>query len=211
MFTGIVEEMGWVHRIEERGHPREEPGGPGRRFWIAARDVLADTRVSSSIAVSGVCLTVVGVEGGRFSVEAVPETLSRTTLGGLRVGDPVNLERPLTLEQRLGGHLVQGHVDGVGEVLSVVPEGDGQRVTIAIPPPLRRFVAEKGSLAVDGVSLTVARAESDRCEVALIPYTLQVTTSGAYARGTRVNLEVDLLARYLARLVDETGASGERP
>jgi riboflavin synthase len=200
MFTGIVEEMGWVHRIEERP--------AGRRFWFSAGRVLEDAEVGCSIAVSGVCLTVVGVEPGRFSVETVPETLARTTLGELRVGDPVNLERPLTLEQRLGGHLVQGHVDGVGEVLAVTPEGDGTRVTIGVPPPLRRFVAEKGSLAVDGVSLTVARAEDDRCEVALIPHTLEVTTSGGYARGTRVNLEVDLLARYLARLLDDSGAAG---
>lgn len=200
MFTGIVEEMGWVHRIEERQ--------AGRRFWFAAEKVLADAEVGSSIAVSGVCLTVVAVEPGRFSVEAVPETLSRTILGDLRVGDPVNLERPLTLEQRLGGHLVQGHVDGVGEVMAVTPEGDGVRVTIAIPPPLRRFVAEKGSLAVDGVSLTIARAEDDRCDVALIPHTLKVTTSGGYAGGTRVNLEVDLLARYLARLLDGSSERG---
>jgi riboflavin synthase len=203
MFTGIVEEMGWVHRIEERP--------AGRRFWFAAERVLADAQMGSSIAVSGVCLTVVAVEPGRFCVEAVPETLARTILGELRVGDPVNLERPITLEQRLGGHLVQGHVDGVGEVMAVVPEGDGVRVTIAIPPPLRRFVAEKGSLAVDGVSLTVARAEDDRCDVALIPYTLKVTTAGGYASGTRVNLEVDLLARYVARLFDESGAEGGRP
>ena len=207
MFTGIVEEMGRVRSIEERpGHPREAQAG--RRFWFAAAKVLADAEIGSSIAVSGVCLTVVAVEPGRFSVDAVPETLSRTILGDLRVGDPVNLERPLTLEQRLGGHLVQGHVDGVGEVMAVVPEGDGVRVTIAIPPPLRRFVAEKGSLAVDGVSLTIARAEDDRCDVALIPHTLKVTTSGGYAGGTRVNLEVDLLARYLARLLDESRSPG---
>ena len=202
MFTGIVEEMGWVQRIEERP--------AGRRFWIAADRVLVDTRVSCSLAVSGVCLTVVAVEPGRFSVEAVPETLRCTTLGDLRVGDPVNLERPLTLEQRLGGHLVQGHVDGVGEVLAVVPEGDGTRVTIGLPEPLRRYVAEKGSLAVDGISLTVASAEPDRCDVALIPHTLKLTTAGGYARGTRVNLEVDLLARYLARLVEESGTAGGR-
>ncbi len=202
MFTGIVEEMGWLHRIEERP--------AGRRLWIKADRVLADTEVSSSVAVSGVCLTVVGKEPGRFSVEVVPETLSRTTLGGLRVGDSVNLERPLTLEQRLGGHLVQGHVDGVGEVLEVAREGDGTRVTIAIPQPLRRYVAEKGSLTVDGVSLTVASAGSDRCEVALIPHTLEITILGSYARGTRVNLEVDLLARYLGRLLEESRESGGR-
>jgi len=200
MFTGIVEEMGRVHRIEERS--------PGRRFWFAAERVLEDAAIGSSIAVSGVCLTVVALEPGGFSVDAVPETLSRTTLGDLVPGDFVNLERPLTLEQRLGGHLVQGHVDGVGEVLAVVPEGDGVRVTIGIPGPLRRFVAEKGSLAVDGVSLTVAGAKPDRCDVALIPHTLEVTTSGRYSPGTRVNLEVDLLARYLARLLEETGSAG---
>ena len=207
MFTGIVEEMGWVHQIEERpGHPHEARAG--RRFCFAAEKVLADAEVGSSIAVSGVCLTMVAVEPGRFSVEAVPETLSRTILGGLRVGDAVNLERPLTLEQRLGGHLVQGHVDGVGEVMAVLPEGDGVRVPIAIPRPLRRYVAEKGSLAVDGVSLTIASAQDDCCDVALIPHTLKVTTSGGYASGTRVNLEVDLLARYLARLFDESGSGG---
>ncbi len=200
MFTGLVEEMGRVERVEERPD--------GRRLWIAAGRVLEGTRAGDSLAVSGVCLTVVALEPGRFGVEAVPETLSRTTLGALRAGDAVNLERALTLEQRLGGHLVQGHGDGVGEVLAVAPEGDGTRVTIAGPAPLRRYVAEKGSLAVDGVSLTVARAGADRCEVALIPHTLEVTTAGAYRPGTRVNLEVDLLARYLARLVDETGVAG---
>ncbi len=200
MFTGLVEEMGRVERIEER------PGG--RRLWIAAGRAREGTRAGDSLAVSGVCLTVVALEPGRFGVEAVPETLSRTTLGGLRPGDPVNLERALTLEQRLGGHLVQGHVDGVGEVLAVVPEGDGTRVTIAVPAPLRRYVAEKGSLAVDGVSLTVARVAAERCEVALIPHTLEVTTSGAYRPGARVNLEVDLLARYLARLLEEGAVPG---
>jgi riboflavin synthase len=199
MFTGIVEEMGRVEGIEERQ--------AGRRFWFSAVKVLEDAEIGASIAVSGVCLTVVGLEPGRFCMDAVPETLDRTILGGLRPGDAVNLERPLTLEQRLGGHLVQGHVDGVGEVLAVTPEGDGVRVTIGLPAPLRRYVAEKGSLAVDGVSLTVARAAADRCEVALIPHTLAVTTSGRYAPGTRVNLEVDLLARYLARLLDESGAA----
>lgn len=202
MFTGIVEEMGVVRSIEERQ--------AGRRFWFEAARVLEDAEIGSSIAVSGVCLTVTGLEPGRFGVDAVPETLSRTILGGLAVGDRVNLERPITLEQRLGGHLVQGHVDGVGEVLAVAPEGDGARVTIGIPEPLRRYVAEKGSIAVDGVSLTVANARPDRCEVALIPHTLEVTTSGRYARGTRVNLEVDLLARYIGRLLEETGAGEVR-
>lgn len=203
MFTGIVEETGRVERVVERP--------AGRRFWIGARRVLEDAKVGDSIAVSGCCLTAVAVEPGRFAVEAVPETLSRTTLGGWREGDPVNLERSLQLDQRLGGHLVQGHVDGVGEVIAVVPEGDGTRVTLAIPAALRRFVAEKGSLAVDGVSLTVAAARADACELALIPHTLSVTVAGGYAPGRTVNLEVDLLARYLARLLEESGWPARAP
>jgi riboflavin synthase len=202
MFSGIVEEIGRVGRIEER------PGGAGRRLWIAADRVLEDARVGDSIATSGCCLTAVAVEPGRFAVEAVPETLSRTTLGAWREGDRVNLERALRLDQRIGGHLVQGHVDGVGEVRSVAPEGNGRRLRLTLPPELARFVAEKGSLAVDGTSLTVAAADGASCEIALIPHTLSVTIAGAYAAGTRVNLEVDLVARYLARLLDETGAPG---
>jgi riboflavin synthase len=204
MFTGIVEEMGRIERLEER------PEG-GRRFWIAARRVLEDAQVGSSMSVSGCCLTAVAVEPGRFAVEAVPETLSRTILGDCRDGDAVNLERPLTLEQRLGGHLVQGHIDGVGVVRWVKPEGDGTRAAFEIPPPLRRFVAEKGSLAVDGVSLTVAAAAREICEIAYIPHTLAVTVAGQYRPGRRVNLEVDLLARYLARLLEEAGPAGGRP
>ena len=200
MFSGIVEEVGRVKAVEER------PGG--RRFWIAARGVLEGTRVGDSIAVSGCCLTAVAVEPMAFAVDAVPETLSRTTLGAWREGDPVNLERAMRLDQRLGGHLVQGHVDGVGEVREVREEGDGRRIRLALPQPLTRFVAEKGSLAVDGVSLTVAAQDGAGCEIALIPHTLRVTLAGGYAPGTRVNLEVDLLARYLARLLDEASVAG---
>ena len=200
MFSGIVEEVGRVARVEERS------GGAGRRFWIAATRVLEDARVGDSIAVSGCCLTAVAVEPARFAVEAVPETLSRTTLGAWREGDAVNLERSLRLDQRIGGHLVQGHVDGVGDVRLAAPEGDGKRIAIGLPDALARFVAEKGSLAVDGVSLTVAACDRESCEIALIPHTLRATIAGAYAPGTRVNLEVDLVARYLARLLEESGA-----
>jgi len=202
MFSGIVEETGRIERIEERA------GGAGRRLWIAARRVLEDARVGDSMAVSGCCLTAVAVEPGRFAVEAVPETLSRTTLGAWREGEAVNLERSLRLDQRIGGHLVQGHVDGVGEVRGVSPEGEGRRLVLALPAGLARFVAEKGSLAVDGVSLTVAAAVGAACEIALIPHTLRATVAGSYAPGTRVNVEVDLVARYLARLFDEAGAPG---
>ena len=202
MFSGIVEETGRIARIEERA------GGAGRRLWIEARHVLEDARVGDSLAVSGCCLTAVAVEPGRFAVEAVPETLGRTTLGAWREGEAVNLERALRLDQRIGGHLVQGHVDGVAEVRGVSQEGEGRRLVLTLPEGLARFVAEKGSLAVDGVSLTVAAAEGAVCEIALIPHTLLATVAGAYAPGTRVNVEVDLVARYLARLFDEAGAPG---
>jgi riboflavin synthase len=202
MFTGIVEELGTVERVEARGE--------GRRFRIAAREVVRDARPGDSVSCSGCCLTLLEVEPARFAVEAVPETLRRTTLGEWREGTRVNLERALRLGDRLGGHLVQGHVDGVGLVRAAVPEGDGRRVTIELPPDLGRFVALKGSLAVDGVSLTVAGLADRSCEIAYIPHTLAVTSAGAYAAGTRVNLEVDLLARYLARLLGSPG-EGTRP
>ncbi len=200
MFTGIIEERARVAAVE----PRPE----GRRFWIEAPLVASDAAVGDSIACSGCCLTVVAREGARFAVEAVPETLRRTSLGDWREGDAVNLERSLKLEQRLGGHLVQGHVDGTGRVTDVRPEGDGRRVALALPAELKRFVPLKGSLAVDGVSLTVAALTPEGCEIAYIPHTLAVTTAGGYAPGRIVNLEVDLLARYLARLLEETGMSG---
>ncbi|MEK7824553.1 MAG: riboflavin synthase [Candidatus Eisenbacteria bacterium] len=205
MFTGLVEELGEIVRIEERA--------PGRRFWVRAREVLADTRVGDSLAVNGCCLTTVERQDDRFVVDVVPETLARTTLGEWKVGERVNLERALRLDQRLGGHLVQGHVDGVGTVGAVAREGEGRRLTLAVPGGLARFVAEKGSLAVDGVSLTIARAwdggeaGGTGCEIALIPHTLEKTIAGGYAPGRRVNLEADLIARYAARLLEESVAS----
>ncbi len=197
MFTGLVEELGRVQAVEERPD--------GRRLWIAATLVLADAKLGDSIACSGCCLTAVAVEPTRFAVEAVPETLRRTTLGSWRAGTAVNLERSLRLSDRLGGHLVQGHVDAVGEVRTVIAEGDGRRMTLTIPTDLHRFVAMKGSLSVDGVSLTVAGLTDSGCEIAYIPHTLAVTSAGAYAPGTRVNLEVDLLARYLSRMLETPG------
>src|SRR5262245_4472040 len=197
MFTGLVEELGRVQSVEERP--------AGRRFWIAASRVLEDARVGDSLACSGCCLTAVAVEPGRFAVEAVPETLRLTTLGDWRAGTTINLERSLRLSDRLGGRLVHGHVDGVGEVRARAVEGDGARVTIGLPAAIVRFVALKGSLAVDGVSLTVAQLTDSTCEIAYIPHTLAVTSAGGYAPGTRVNLEVDLLARYLARMLEMDG------
>ncbi|OGF05484.1 MAG: riboflavin synthase subunit alpha [Candidatus Eisenbacteria bacterium RBG_16_71_46] len=200
MFTGLIEEIGRVDAVEERP--------AGRRLWIAGRRVLEGARVGDSFAVDGCCLTAIAVEPTRFAADVVAESLRRTTIGAWSAGHAINLERPLRLDQRLGGHLVQGHVDGVGEVLEVSPEGESRRVAFALPPPLARFVAEKGSLAVDGVSMTVTRAGGGSCEVAYVPHTLAATVAGSYAPGRKVNLEVDLLARYLARLLDEAGVTG---
>ena len=195
MFTGIVEEKGHIARLE--------PRAGGMRLWIGARLVLEDTRVGDSIAVDGCCLTVVEAGAGVFALDVVPETLRRTTLGERRTGDAVNLERSLRLEQRLGGHLVQGHVDGVGRVVDVRVEGQGRWMTFELPQALARFVAEKGSVAVDGVSLTVAGCAGNRFEIAYIPHTLEVTVAGDYVASRGVNIEVDLLARYIARLLAE--------
>ena len=194
MFTGIVEELG---AILERSQDR---------ITVSCRTVLADTDLGSSIAVNGVCLTVVdrGLHHLGFDVSA--ETLRRTGLGGLAPGDPVNLERPVTLTTRLGGHLVQGHVDGVGEVVSLEAEPTGG-AWVAIRPPaeLLRYLVEKGSVSVDGVSLTVAGVNDDSFFVALIPHTLAVTTLGTARVGDEVNLEVDVLAKYVDRLLTSTG------
>ncbi|HEV3451917.1 MAG TPA: riboflavin synthase [Acidimicrobiia bacterium] len=194
MFTGIVEELGRV-----RGLRRDGPA----RLEVEARAVVADATVGASIAVNGCCLTVVEVDDAGFAVDLAPETLDRSTLGGLEPGDPVNLERPVRLADRLGGHLVQGHVDGVGTVAGRAAERDGSvRLTVAATPGLLRHVVEKGSVTVDGVSLTVTAVADDRFEVALIPHTLAVTTLGARQPGDGVNLETDLVAKYVERLLD---------
>jgi len=193
MFTGIV---------EERGHVRlAEPD----RIVVEATS-LDDVGADDSVAVSGVCLTVVSVErdGDRvaFGFDVSPETLARTTLGGLGAGDAVNLERAVTLLSRMGGHLVQGHVDGVGDVLDMRAAGDGSEMTIGLPDGLGRYAVEKGSIAVDGVSLTITSLDANSFGVALIPHTLEVTTLGDRAPGDRVNLEVDVMAKYVERLME---------
>ncbi len=193
MFTGLVERTGTVAAVT----PREG----GLRLEVRAPGWQDELRVGDSVAVNGCCLTVVGVAREGFAFDVVPESVQRTVLGLLAPGDAVNLERPLRLADRLGGHLVQGHVDGVGRVLEVRAEGEGRRIAFEVPAPLARFVAEKGSIALDGVSLTVAACDGARCEVAFIPHTLEVTVAGRYAPGTRVNVEVDLMARYAARLI----------
>ena len=203
MFTGLVTDIGRVTSIEDANGIR--------RVRVESRYPASSIQMGASIEHSGVCLTVVEFgatpKGGSWwTVEAIPETLSRTTLGSWKVGGEVNLELSLKLGDELGGHLVYGHVDGLGRVRSVTPDGDSRRIRIEIAEPLAKFLAEKGSITVDGVSLTVSGVGrndgSDWFEVAIIPHTWQVTTLGALAADDRVNLEVDMLARYVARLLE---------
>ncbi len=200
MFTGIVTDVAAVERVL--------PQKGGARVVLRPRATPADELApGESVCCSGACLTVADRGGGLVSFDAVPETLSRTTIGSWRAGTRVNLERALALGDRLGGHLVLGHVDAVGEVLARAEEGQGARLTVSLPASIAPLVAEKGSIAVDGVSLTVAAAGRDRFEVALIPETLARTTLGEAGPGTGVNLEADVLARHVARL-RELGGSG---
>ena len=188
MFTGLVEEVGTILRLERRGD--------GARLAVRARTVLEGTRVGDSIAVSGACLTVVELASDRFAVDVLPETLSRTTLGDARPGDAVNLERSLALGDRVGGHLVLGHVDAVAEVLTVNQRGETWELWIGLPAELARFVAPKGSIAVDGISLTVTGTDDRGFGVGVIPHTMRETTLRAVKPGFAVNLEADVLARY---------------
>ena len=194
MFTGIVEELGRVRAvIAQEG---------GVRIEIDAATVLDDAVLGGSIAVNGCCLTVVELGSGWWAADAIIETIDRTTIGTLSVGDPVNLERPLRLADRLGGHVVQGHVDGIGVVGARDGLADGStRLRIEVPGDLTRYMVEKGSITVDGASLTVAEVSDDGFAVALIPHTLAVTTLGVRHPGDTVNLEVDVLAKYVERLL----------
>ncbi len=193
MFTGIVRERGRVAAIEQCDG--------GARLEVAAPETAAEAAIGDSVSISGVCLTAVEVRDGRLGFEAVPETLARTVLGSLAVGAAVNVEPALRAGDPLGGHYVQGHVDGVGRVRSVEREGEGARVWIETPEPILRYCAEKGSIAVDGVSLTVAELAADAFAVALVPHTLAVTTLTRLAPDDSVNLEADVLAKYVERLV----------
>ena len=193
MFTGIVEELG-----------RVAAAGQGR-LRIEASLVLEDAKVGDSTAVNGCCLTVVALDPGSWEADVSDETLARTTLGHLCPGDPVNLERPLRLADRVGGHLVQGHVDAVGEVLAPAPD-----LAVRVPTELLRYVVVKGSIAVDGVSLTVARPLADGFTVAVIPHTAEVTTLGRKHPGDRVNLEVDVMAKYAEKLLASHGDGSGR-
>jgi riboflavin synthase len=194
MFTGIVEELGRVRSVV--------PNEGGARIEIDAKLVVDDARVGDSIACNGCCLTVVECTPDGWAADAVIETLARTNLGELAAGDPVNLERPLRLSDRLGGHLVQGHVDATGTVAARTRHADGSTTMRFIAPPeVVRYVVHKGAITIDGISLTVAARHADSFDVAVIPHTLAVTTLGSAHLGTRVNLEVDLIAKYVERLV----------
>ncbi len=201
MFTGIVEEIGTVVALDLRG------GEGDARLTVRGSLVVQDAHLGDSIAVSGVCLTVTDLPGdGTFSADVMPETLHRTILGALAPGNGVNLERPLPVGGRYGGHVVQGHVDGVGEVRARVAGPRWEDLTIGLDPALARYVAEKGSIAVSGVSLTVTHVGDDEFGVSLIPTTLAATTLGSAVPGSTVNLEVDVLAKYTERLLAATGA-----
>lgn len=197
MFSGIVEEVGTVRQAAADS------------LRIAAGTALEQTALGESIAVNGACLTVAERGDGWFRSDVMPETLRRTNLGGLRPGDPVNLERALTLAARLGGHIVQGHIDGTGTVQQMVSEGDALLVTIAAPPHLMRYVVEKGYMAVDGASLTVVDHTEAEFRVSLVRYTLDHTIFGQWQVGQEVNLEIDILAKYVERLLPER-AGGEK-
>lgn len=194
MFTGIVEELGEVVRLE--------PHGESAVLAVRAPTVGADARHGASIAVNGVCLTVVGIDGDRLDFDVMAETLKRSVVGTLRAGEHVNLERAVRADGRLDGHIVQGHVDGTGVIVSRTPGDAWDLVRFGLPAELSRYVAEKGSIAVDGVSLTVTAVGEDWFEVGLIPETLRATTLGSKQPGDPVNLEVDVLAKYVARLVN---------
>lgn len=194
MFTGIIEETGAVARIDTLA--------AGARLEIRCRAVLADATSGSSIAVNGVCLTAVSFTPASFSADVSPETLGRSSLGALGVGSPVNLERPLSPSGRLGGHLVQGHVDGAGEFLALDPLGDGNWwLTVRIPEELDRYVVEKGSIAIDGISLTVASIETCVLAATIVPHTYATTALGSHRRGDQVNIECDILAKYVEKLL----------
>ena len=194
MFTGIVESLGTIAAIEERGGDA--------RITIATRALdISGVQLGDSIAVNGVCLTAVELPGDGFVADVSRETLSLTTAGLWQVGGPVNLERALTPESRLGGHIVSGHVDDVGVVVSRHSDARSERFRLRVPAALARYIAHKGSVAVDGVSLTINRVEGAEFEINIVPHTLERTVIGGYQPGVKVNIEVDVIARYLERLL----------
>jgi riboflavin synthase len=201
MFTGLVADVGKVERVDS--------GSDGARVRIAT-SLAGELSEGDSVSVNGACLTATAVDADGFEADVMNQTLERTSLGPLQAGSPVNLELPLRASERLGGHLVQGHVDGTGEVADVTEDGFARRLTIVVPEELRHYIVERGSVAVDGVSLTVAALTDDGFEVSLVPETLERTTLGDAAPGTVVNLELDVVARYVERLLSPFRGGGSR-
>ncbi len=193
MFTGIIEELGKIAAID---HSED-----GARIKISASIVTSDSRNGDSIAVNGVCLTALDVNKNSFAADVSPETLDRSTLGSLRPGSPVNLERAVTPQTRLGGHIVQGHVDATGTFISAVEEGDFWTVRIGFPPEISKYLVFKGSVAVEGISLTIASLGDDFFEIAIIPKTWEVTNLSSLKPGDHVNLEADVIAKYVERMI----------
>jgi riboflavin synthase len=202
MFTGIVRERGRVVRADD--------GPDGLSLELEAPRTAALSGVGDSVSIGGACLTVTSVKGGRLTFHAVPETMERSSLGRLGAGSEVNLEPALRAGDPLGGHYVQGHVDGLGHVRALEPEGEGARLWVEAPPEILRYCVDKGSITVDGVSLTVAGLEPQAFAVALVPHTLEATTLGALQPGDPVNLEVDVLAKYVEKLAS-LASPGSRP
>jgi riboflavin synthase len=200
VFTGIVEEVGRLRRLDA--------GGDAVRLDIAATTVLEGARVGDSILTDGVCLTVTALSSDGFTADAMPETVRRTTLSERRPGDDVNLERALTLQSRLGGHLVTGHIDGVGTVRSVRPEGNALVVALEAPPSVAAVSVPQGSVALDGVSLTLVAVEGTELRVSLIPHTAAATTLAGLSAGRRVNLEADLIGKYVRAFLDRDAGGG---
>jgi riboflavin synthase len=200
VFTGIVRELGRVESVDATAG--------GARLTIHAPETAARTALGDSVSVNGVCLTATAADDGTLAFDAVPETLARSTLGSLAPGAPVNLEPALRAGEPLGGHVVQGHVDGVARVVSLDPEGGGARLTLELPGGLARYAVEKGSVTIDGVSLTVAGLDGGRIAIALVPHTLAATTLGGLTPGDEVNVEADILAKHVERLLEARGGAG---
>ena len=203
MFTGIVEELGTIEAVEEQGD--------AIRLTVRAEQVLSDAALGDSIAVNGCCLTVTDIADGTWTADVMAETLDKTSLAGSRPGDRVNLERAVTPQTRLGGHIVQGHVDGVGEVLRRSPSKHWEVVEISLPTALARYLVAKGSITVDGISLTVVQVGDASFTVSLIPETLARTTLGQRAVGDRVNLEADIIAKHVEKLLQSGSANPTSP
>ena len=193
MFTGIVEELGTIRSIQRGAHSAV--------LSIGASVVLSDLKIGDSVAVNGVCLTATGVDGGGFTADVMHETLNRSSLGALTVGGRVNLERAMAADGRFGGHIVSGHIDGTGAIAAVRPDDNAVWYTVQTPPALLRYIVEKGSITIDGISLTVASVEADRFSVSLIPHTAAVTTLGKKRVGDVVNLETDIIGKYVEKLL----------